>query len=83
KIAKRAALQFFRLIRQYTRRNPLDYWGYGCWCGLGGKGKPKDGVDRCCQKHDWCFNRIIRNGSCGRYEPYHKNYYHNGFKCYT
>ncbi|KAK3702465.1 hypothetical protein QZH41_011023, partial [Actinostola sp. cb2023] len=37
----------------------------------------------CCQNHDWCFLRIIRSGVCGRDEPYHKNYDHNGLKCNT
>ncbi|XP_033636209.1 phospholipase A2 AP-PLA2-II-like [Asterias rubens] len=32
-----------------------DYDGYGCWCGLGGKGTPRDGTDQCCKIHDKCY----------------------------
>ncbi|CAM5080350.1 unnamed protein product [Eretmochelys imbricata] len=28
-----------------TGRNALAYLGYGCYCGLGGRGWPKDKVD--------------------------------------
>ncbi|XP_013393800.1 neutral phospholipase A2 agkistrodotoxin-like [Lingula anatina] len=59
---KRNAFQFGRMIRSRTGRSALDYNGYGCWCGLGGRGTPKDGVDRCCQAHDRCYDRLINSG---------------------
>ncbi|KFO57706.1 Group 10 secretory phospholipase A2, partial [Corvus brachyrhynchos] len=31
-----------------TGRSPLAYIGYGCYCGLGGRGWPKDKTDWCC-----------------------------------
>ena len=34
------------MVRCTTGRNPLDYLNYGCYCGLGGKGKILDAVDR-------------------------------------
>ncbi|XP_072025127.1 phospholipase A2-like [Amphiura filiformis] len=33
----------------------LDYATYGCYCGIGGEGKPLDGVDTCCLAHDLCY----------------------------
>ncbi|XP_031553863.1 phospholipase A2 A2-actitoxin-Cgg2a-like [Actinia tenebrosa] len=82
-VSKRSVLQFYTMIRSQTGRDPKDYMGYGCWCGYGGKGRPVDEVDRCCQQHDWCYNRLYKTRRiCGRYEIYHKNYYYSGLKCY-
>merc|ERR1712212_300352 len=42
-------LSFYRMIRAFTRTNPLRYNGHGNWCGRGGGGPPVDPVDWCCQ----------------------------------
>ena len=44
--SKRDLISFRRLIKRFTRRNPFDYNGYGCYCGLGGEGRPVDKLDR-------------------------------------
>ena len=43
---KRGSLDFYAMVRCEIGRDPLEYIGYGCWCGLGGKGKPVDEIDR-------------------------------------
>ena len=34
------------MIACHVGRNPLEYVGYGCYCGIGGEGVPKDQTDR-------------------------------------
>jgi secretory phospholipase A2 len=43
---RRNLVQFAKMIGEATGRNPLDYNGYGCFCGVGGFGKPVDNLDR-------------------------------------
>ncbi|XP_022786572.1 phospholipase A2 A2-actitoxin-Cgg2a-like isoform X2 [Stylophora pistillata] len=60
----RSILEFGLMIICGVKRNPLDYNGYGCYCGLGGQGTPVDDVDRCCQIHDACYNAVQNSGAC-------------------
>lgn len=52
---RNVAFGFREMIAKLTGRSAMDYLGYGCHCGLGGKGQPVDAVDRCCQVHDQCY----------------------------
>ena len=38
--------QFGRLILWWTGRSPFDYINYGCFCGTGGGGYPRDAIDQ-------------------------------------
>jgi secretory phospholipase A2 len=55
-------IQFGLMISQTLNVSPLDslklFNGYGCFCGLGGSGKPIDFIDTCCQEHDECYAKL-------------------------
>ncbi|XP_030192972.1 group 10 secretory phospholipase A2 isoform X2 [Gadus morhua] len=52
---KRGLLELAGAIECSTGRFPLAYMMYGCYCGLGGQGWPRDKTDWCCHKHDCCY----------------------------
>ncbi|XP_041673461.1 group 10 secretory phospholipase A2 [Cheilinus undulatus] len=52
---KRGILELAGAIKCSTGRSPFAYVMYGCYCGLGGQGKPKDKADWCCHRHDCCY----------------------------
>ncbi|XP_069431185.1 putative inactive group IIC secretory phospholipase A2 isoform X2 [Ovis canadensis] len=55
--------QFQRMVKHITGRSAFfSYYGYGCYCGLGGKGTPVDNTDRCCLAHDCCYERAKHLG---------------------
>ncbi|XP_035689384.1 acidic phospholipase A2 E-like [Branchiostoma floridae] len=64
----RGLWQFGSMISCATQRSPLDYTDYGCFCGYGGGGTPMDGVDRCCQMHDSCYDMVMKK--CWSIYPY-------------
>ncbi|XP_076586963.1 phospholipase A2 isoform X2 [Chaetodon auriga] len=44
--------------------SPFKYNEYGCWCGIGGRGTPRDEVDMCCQVHDKCYETSRKSPGC-------------------
>ncbi|KAF6110727.1 phospholipase A2 group IIC [Phyllostomus discolor] len=55
--------QFQRMVKHITGRSAFfSYYGYGCYCGLGGKGTPVDDTDRCCLAHDCCYEKLKQIG---------------------
>uniref|UniRef100_A0A8C3GLN4 Phospholipase A2 n=1 Tax=Cairina moschata TaxID=8855 RepID=A0A8C3GLN4_CAIMO len=53
-----------------TGRSPLAYIGYGCYCGLGGQGWPKDKTDWCCHRHDCCYDMAEKEGCSPKVQSY-------------
>ncbi|XP_048176740.1 phospholipase A2-like isoform X1 [Corvus hawaiiensis] len=68
---RRGILELAGAIRCTTGRSPFAYLRYGCYCGLGGKGWPKDRVDWCCFHHDCCYGRAEQAGCQPKTESYH------------
>uniref|UniRef100_F6ZRZ5 Phospholipase A2 n=1 Tax=Monodelphis domestica TaxID=13616 RepID=F6ZRZ5_MONDO len=75
-------LQFQNMIGKLTKKNALLSYGmYGCYCGLGGKGTPKDATDRCCMAHDCCYSKLKKKG-CNPYaQTYNYKYQAGSLTC--
>ncbi|KAM9391514.1 phospholipase A2 [Pholidichthys leucotaenia] len=58
-------LQFSKIIEcAQPGVNPLIYNEYGCWCGFGGMGTPRDELDMCCKVHDKCYEESRKTPGC-------------------
>ncbi|XP_070537142.1 acidic phospholipase A2-like [Ptychodera flava] len=71
-------IDFKRMINCATGRSSLYYIKYGCYCGLGGRGKPVDATDRCCKAHDDCYTRAKKSSGCGTLQVYYLPYKRSG-----
>ncbi|XP_034280186.1 basic phospholipase A2 trimucrotoxin-like [Pantherophis guttatus] len=70
------------MVTQVTGKAAIPYYStYGCYCGLGGRGRPKDGTDRCCQRHDCCYGRLEKWGCCPKTIHYSYRYYWGHILC--
>ncbi|KAL8566296.1 hypothetical protein ACOMHN_028953 [Nucella lapillus] len=59
--SRRSLFQMCDLIQRHTSRSCLDYYDYGCFCGLGNAGnetKHLDEADACCRLHDSCYAQV-------------------------
>ncbi|XP_038664817.1 basic phospholipase A2 nigroxin A-like isoform X2 [Scyliorhinus canicula] len=77
---RRDIWQLAKVLSCTTGKNFLQiswrYINYGCWCGVRGAGKPVDGTDWCCMKHDKCYERL--NSQCHFFHAYLTRY---SFRC--
>ncbi|XP_009323089.1 PREDICTED: group 10 secretory phospholipase A2 [Pygoscelis adeliae] len=78
---RRGILELAGAIRCTTGRSPFAYLRYGCYCGLGGRGWPKDRVDWCCFNHDCCYGKAEQAGCHPKIESYHWECEDNAVVC--
>lgn len=70
------------MIRLKTGKEAASSYGfYGCHCGAGGKGTPKDATDRCCAAHDCCYKRLVKRGCGTKFLSYKFSYSKGAIKC--
>ncbi|XP_029466496.1 phospholipase A2 [Rhinatrema bivittatum] len=62
----RALWQFWNVLKcTIPDCKPIQQYNqYGCYCGVGGRGNPKDELDRCCQIHDHCYEAANQIENC-------------------
>ncbi|CAM2104400.1 unnamed protein product [Caretta caretta] len=71
-----------KMIKQVTTKSAFwNYYSYGCHCGLGGKGTPKDGTDQCCYLHDCCYERLNDHGCNAKFNSYSYVYLNGKIYC--
>uniref|UniRef100_A0A0K8RSA5 Phospholipase A2 2b n=1 Tax=Crotalus horridus TaxID=35024 RepID=A0A0K8RSA5_CROHD len=64
-------LQFNKMIKFETRKNAIPFYAfYGCYCGWGARGRPKDATDRCCFVHDCCYGKLANCNTKWDIYPY-------------
>ncbi|XP_064119579.1 phospholipase A2-like isoform X2 [Macrobrachium nipponense] len=67
---KRSVFHLVQMMTCAVPCNPLDYKGYGCYCGFLGSGIVVDGIDKCCKGHDWCYENARCKGLDHYFTPY-------------
>ncbi|XP_075462160.1 basic phospholipase A2-like [Ascaphus truei] len=75
-------VEFGQMILKVNGKPPVpSYTTYGCYCGIGGHGKPVDDIDWCCRVHDCCYEKMDRMGCKPRSKPYHFSYNNGILTC--
>ncbi|XP_043945350.1 group 10 secretory phospholipase A2 [Protopterus annectens] len=80
-VHKRSILNLAGVIQCRTGHSALAYVSYGCYCGLGGNGWPRDKIDWCCHKHDCCYDRAESLGCKPKSKSYAWTCKNNIAKC--
>ncbi|KAF5918377.1 group 10 secretory phospholipase A2-like [Diceros bicornis minor] len=69
-VHRRGLLELAGTVNCVGTRTPVAYVNYGCYCGLGGNGQPRDAIDWCCYRHDCCYIRAEKMGCMPKLEGY-------------
>uniref|UniRef100_A0A8C8GDE6 Phospholipase A2 n=1 Tax=Oncorhynchus tshawytscha TaxID=74940 RepID=A0A8C8GDE6_ONCTS len=67
---KRGLWELAGVVKCSTGRSAVAYVMYGCYCGLGGQGWPRDKADWCCHKHDCCYGKAENLGCQTKTDKY-------------
>ncbi|XP_044540908.1 group 10 secretory phospholipase A2, partial [Gracilinanus agilis] len=80
-VHRRGLLDLASVINCPGKIPALAFIHYGCYCGWGGSGQPRDQIDWCCQKHDCCYNRADKAGCSPKWQRYDWNCTANRVEC--
>ncbi|XP_044794122.2 phospholipase A2, membrane associated-like [Bubalus bubalis] len=62
---------FWKMVKFTTGKEPVISYGfYGCHCGAGHRGAPKDATDWCCRAHDCCYENLRKRGCRTSFQSY-------------
>ncbi|XP_031469124.1 basic phospholipase A2 Cdr-13-like, partial [Phasianus colchicus] len=74
--------QLQQVVTKLTGKNAILYYSsYGCYCGVGGQGQPKDATDRCCQLHDACYDSLQKYHCNAKLQYYQYSWHSNRLTC--
>ncbi|XP_065594209.1 basic phospholipase A2 homolog [Cyrtonyx montezumae] len=74
--------QLQQVITKMTGKNALLHYSfYGCYCGVGGRGQPKDATDRCCQLHDACYESLQQHRCDAKRQRYGYSWHGGRLTC--
>ncbi|XP_069435334.1 group IID secretory phospholipase A2-like isoform X2 [Ovis canadensis] len=75
-------LDLNKMVRQVTGKTPIFFYSsYGCYCGIGGQGQPRDATDWCCHEHDCCY-RHLKSDKCDIiFNHYHYTFFRGNVQC--
>ncbi|XP_027240432.1 group 10 secretory phospholipase A2 [Cricetulus griseus] len=80
-VFKRGLLELAGTVDCVGPRSPMAYMNYGCHCGLGGRGKPRDAIDWCCHHHDCCYAKAQDAGCSPKIDRYPWRCINNHIQC--
>ncbi|XP_037674497.1 group IID secretory phospholipase A2 [Choloepus didactylus] len=71
-------LNLNKMVQKVTGKVAVfSYWPYGCHCGWGGRGQPKNATDWCCRTHDCCYSHLKKE-RCRIHTDHYKFTYSQG-----
>ncbi|XP_066493525.1 uncharacterized protein [Tiliqua scincoides] len=81
-VANGSLWELKKMIKQVTGKSAIpNYSTYGCHCGIGGEGRPKDLTDWCCHQHDCCYLSLERQRCRPKADTYSYDYLQGKVRC--